>query len=68
MISNIIEFAKKHKNELLVIISLGLTFNLSINFTCNGEINFNLKTLVFVYSGYQALKQITKGIAKNNTK
>lgn len=68
MVSNVIKFVKKHKSELLVILSLGLTFNFSVNFSCNGELSINFKTLVFVDSGYQVFKQITKVIAKKCTK
>lgn len=68
MVSKMIKFVKQRKNELLVILSLGLTFNFSVSFNCNGEININFKTLVFVYSGYQVLKQIAKVITKKNTR
>ena len=54
MVSNVIKFVEKHKNELLVILSLGLTFNFSVSFACNGEFSINFKTLVFLifYSIY----------------
>lgn len=68
MVSNMIKFVEKHKNELLVILSLGLTFNFSVSFTCNGEFHINFKTLVFVCAGYQTIKQITKVIAKKHTR
>lgn len=68
MVSKVIKFVEEHKNELLVILSLGLTFNFSVSFNCNGEISINIKTLVFVYAGYQVIKQIAKVITKKHTK
>ena len=68
MVSKMIKFVKQYKNELLVILSLGLTFNFSVSFNCNGEININIKTLVFVYAGYQVVKQITKVVTRKHTK
>jgi len=68
MVSKMIKFVEEHKNELLVILSLGLTFNFSISFNCNGEISINIKTLVFVYAGYQVIKQIAKVITKKQTR
>lgn len=68
MVSKMIKFVEEHKNELLVILSLGLTFNFSVSFNCNGEIIINIKTLVFVYAGYQAIKQIAKVIIKKQTR
>lgn len=68
MVSNVIKFVEKHKNELLAILSLGLTFNFSVSFNCNGEISINIKTLVFVYAGYQVIKQIAKVITKKLTR
>ncbi len=68
MVSKMIKFVEEHKNELLVILSLGLTFNFSVSFNCNGEISINFKTLVFVYAGYQVIKQITKVITKKHTR
>jgi len=68
MVSKVIKFVEEHKNELLVILTLGLTFNFSVSFSCNGEFIINIKTLVFVYAGYQVIKQITKVIAKKHTK
>lgn len=64
MVSKMIKFIKKY--ELLVILSLGLTFDFSISFNCNGKFNINLKTLVFVCIGYQLIKQITKVITKKH--
>lgn len=68
MVSKMIKFVEEHKNELLVILSLGLTFNFSVSFNCNGEINIDIKTLVFVYAGYQVIKQIAKVITKKQTR
>lgn len=68
MVSKVIKFVEEHKNELLVILSLGLTFNFSVSFNCNGEISINIKTLVFVYAGYQVIKQIAKVITKKRTR
>lgn len=68
MVSNVIKFVEKHKNELLAILSLGLTFKLSVSFTCNGEFDINFKSLVFVYAGYQFIKQIAKVVTKKHTK
>ena len=68
MVSKVIKFVEEHKNELLVILSLGLTFNFSVSFNCNGEISINIKTLVFVYAGYQVIKQIAKVITKKHTR
>lgn len=65
MVSKMIEFVEKHK--LLVILSLGLTFNFSVSVSCNGELEINFKVLVFVYTGYQVVKQIAKVITKNFT-
>lgn len=64
MISKIRKFVSEHKKEVLVTMSLGLTFTIGVNFNVNCSINFNLKNLVFVYTGYQVLKQITKFISK----
>lgn len=68
MVSKMIKFVEEHKNELLVILSLGLTFNFSVSFNCNGEISIDFKTLVFVYAGYQVIKQIAKVITKKHTR
>ena len=68
MVSKVIKFVEEHKIELLGILSLGLTFNLSVSFNCNGEISINFKTLVFVYAGYQVIKQIAKVITKKRTR
>ena len=68
MVSKVIKFVEEHKNELLVILSLGLTFNFSVSFNCNGEISIIIKTLVFVYAGYQVIKQIAKVITKKRTR
>lgn len=65
MISKMIKFVEKYK--LLVILSLGLTFDFSVSLSCNGSLEINFKTLVFVYAGYQVVKQITKAIAKKRT-
>ena len=65
MISKMIKFVEKYK--LLVILSLGLTFDFSVSISCNGKLDINFKTLVFVYTGYQVVKQITKAIAKKRT-
>ena len=64
MVSKMIKFVKKY--ELLVILSLGLTFDFSVSFSCNGEFNINFETLVFVCIGYQVIKQITKVITKKH--
>lgn len=67
MVTKVIKFVKKHKNELMVVLSLGLTFNCSISFSCDGKLNINLKSLVFVFIGYHVIKQITKVFAKKHT-
>lgn len=64
MVSKMIKFVKKY--ELLVILSLGLTFDFSVSFSWNGELNINFETLVFVCIGYQVIKQITKVITKKH--
>lgn len=68
MVSNMIKFVKENKNELLVILSLGLTFKLSVSFKCNGSFTIDFKILVFVCSGYRVFKQITKIITSKRTK
>ena len=57
----IIKFIKR--NKILFVLSLGLTFNLSVNFNCDLNVKINFTTLVFVWIGYHAFKQITKVIA-----
>lgn len=64
MVSKMIKFVKKY--ELLVILSLGLTFDFSVSFSCNGKFNINFKTLVFVYAGYRVIRQIAKVIVKKH--
>lgn len=58
MVFKMIEFVKKY--GLKIIITLGLTFDFSVSFNFKVKLEINFKTLVFVYIGYQIVKQITK--------
>lgn len=57
MISTVLKFVRE--NKLLLGITLGVTFDFSVNLSLNGTLSFDFKILVFVYFGYQIYKQIT---------
>lgn len=65
---SIIEFMQKHKKEIVVILSLGLSLKVDVILEVECDFKITITFLLFVTIGYQVVKRITKIKQKHNIK